>query len=152
MFYPLNRDAMTKANISEISIAESMISFPDVEWIDFARSGGHGGLLIIQQKENSRRGKGQPSIYMKIARPLGVQQPAEFYSPRYDHGNNAGIEPETDLREVLYWNPNLTVDENGNTSFDFYASDAHSTSYSIIVEGISDTGQLIRVIHRIKKN
>lgn len=154
VFYPLDRDAMIKANISEISIAESMISFPDVAWIDFVRAnGGHGGLLIIQQKENSRRGKEKPSIYMKIVRPLGVQQPAEFYSPRYDHGSQNDITPAgTDLRSVLYWNPNIIVDNSGHTNFDFYASDAHNTTYNVVIEGVTESGQLIRATHRIKKN
>ncbi len=152
VFYPLDRDAMMKADISEISIAESMISFPDVAWIDFVRAdGGHGGLLIIQQKENSKRGKGQRSVYMKIARPLGVQQPAEFYSPRYDQSNQAQPASGTDLREVLYWNPNVVVGDKGHADFDFYASDAPSTTYNMVIEGVTDDGQLIRATHVINK-
>ena len=90
---------------------------------------------------------------MKIVRPLGVQQPAEFYSPRYDHGSQNDITPAgTDLRSVLYWNPNIIVDNSGHTNFDFYASDAHNTTYNVVIEGVTESGQLIRATHRIKKN
>lgn len=88
---------------------------------------------------------------MKIARPLGVQQPAEFYSPRYDQSNQAQPASGTDLREVLYWNPNVVVGDKGHADFDFYASDAPSTTYNMVIEGVTDDGQLIRATHVINK-
>jgi hypothetical protein len=80
--------------------------------------------------------------------PLGYHQPVAFYSPVYDT-QEAKENPTPDLRTTIYWNPNVIV-ANGNASFDFYAAD-QASSYTVIIEGVSSTGQLIhykgRLIH-----
>lgn len=82
---------------------------------------------------------------------MGVQTPAEFYSPRYDQGNN-GFEPGTDLRNVLYWNPYVKVDSNGMSGFEFYCNDARNTTYSVTVEGITPDGTPVHATHQIIKH
>ena len=52
-----------------------------------ARAGG--GTLYVQHRDGYRsRRRCEPSIFLKFFKPMGVQTPAEFYSPRYDQGNN----------------------------------------------------------------
>lgn len=92
----------------------------------------------------------EPSRYVKIAHPMGAQQPVEFYSPRYDQGD-CGIEPGNDLRRVLYWDLSVKVGEDGKASFDFYASDAHGTTYTILVEGVTPNGTLVRSTRQVTK-
>ncbi len=137
--------------ISDLSIAQSMISFKDVEYIYFARGAHGGGALFIGHREGYTSGdRKEPSIYLKITQLMGAQKPAEFYSPRYDQGNG-GIDPGSDLRNVLYWNPCVAVNNDGTSTFDFYASDAHNTTYIVTVEGIANDGTPFRATHQITK-
>jgi glutaredoxin len=73
--------------------------------------------------------------------PLGFQKPAEFYSPKYESVTSKG-DSKPDLRTTIYWKPNLKLDKKGNASFSFYSADTPST-YSIVIEGISDDGKII---------
>lgn len=82
-------------------------------------------------------GKTQLSIY-----PLGYQLPVEFYSPQYDNiSSKENLVP--DLRTTLFWKPNIKTDINGRATFTFYTSD-NPGPFFIIVEGITDKGEMIR--------
>lgn len=80
--------------------------------------------------------------------PLGYQLPVEFYSPKYDTADKKNSEVP-DVRTTLYWQPELITDEQGNASFLFYNSD-QVIGYSLIIEGISDQGELIHVVKQLK--
>jgi len=139
------------ANLSELSIAQSLISFKDVSYIYFDRATHGGGTLYVQHREGFQsRTRSEPSIFLKFFKPLGVQTPAEFYSPRYDQGKN-GLEPGTDLRSVLYWNPCVKVDDHGSSTFDFYCSDVPNTTYTVTIEGIAPDGTPVHATHSIIK-
>ena len=43
------------------------------------------------------------------------------------------------IKQLLYWNPNLELNGDGDTSFEFYTSD-NLTKYSIKIEGVSEDG------------
>ena len=151
IFWPSGLGDENHYDFPEMSIAESMISFKDLDYIYFARDPHGGGALIIQHKEGYHaNGRKEPSVYLKITQPMGAQQPAEFYSPRYV-ASNRDFEPGTDLRTTLYWNPCVSVNPNGKSTFDFYTSDAHSTRYLITVEGITSDGTPFRTTHDITK-
>ena len=134
-----------------MTIAEGMVSMHDVEYVYFARKLHGGGTLYIQRRADyATRGHREPNVFLKIALPLGVQRPAEFYAPRYDHGDE-GEQPGSDLRTVVYWNPCVAVNEDGTSTFDFYTSDAPSTSYVITIEGIGSDGSIFRTTRRVTK-
>lgn len=68
----------------------------------------------------------------------GLQRQREFYAPRYE--TTRQLENRLpDKRTLLYWNPNLTVDTNGNARTDFFTSDQPGT-YLIEVNGLSTDG------------
>ena len=137
--------------LPEVMIAESMVSFKDLEYIYFARAPHGGGSLHIQHKKGYHaKDKKEPSVYLKITQLMGAQKPVEFYSPRYDRGD-CGNAPGSDLRTTLYWNPCVTIDSNGSSAFDFYASDTHNTTYIVTVEGITSDGTPFRATHNITK-
>lgn len=141
---------MTFTRNPDLNVAEGMVSMKHVEYVYLVRN-RHGGALYIQHKPGRWTGGGEPSIYLKIIEPMGAQHPVEFYSPRYDQGT-AGIEPGTDLRSVVYWNPCVSVGPDGKASFDFFASDAHNTTYTILVEGVAPDGSLIRSTRQVAKH
>ena len=68
----------------------------------------------------------------------GLQLRREFYAPRYETARQ--LENRLpDKRTLLYWNPNLTVDTNGQARTDFFTSDQPGT-YLIEVNGLSTDG------------
>ena len=141
----------TSSRPDDLTIAEGMVSMHDVEYVYFARKLHGGGTLYIQRRPDyATRGHREPNVFLKIALPLGVQRPVEFYAPRYDHGDE-GEQPGSDLRTVVYWNPCVAVNEDGTSTFDFYTSDAPSTSYVITIEGIGSDGSIFRTTRRVTK-
>lgn len=68
----------------------------------------------------------------------GMQQQREFYSPSY----NTALEINSrtpDFRNVIYWSPNLNVNQNGVGQFKFYTSDFSGT-YIGIINGLTADG------------
>ena len=147
-FAPFNTG--TNYDLADVSIADGFISMQNVDHISFSR--GRRGMVSVNfsSKPNSGKVWKEPSRYVKIAHPMGAQQPVEFYSPRYDQGD-CGIEPGNDLRRVLYWNPSVKVGEDGKAHFDFYCNDAPHTTYTILIEGVTPNGNLIRGTQEVTK-
>jgi hypothetical protein len=67
----------------------------------------------------------------------GLQREREFYSPVYNDVKTKKYIP--DLRNVLYWSPNVQTDINGKTSFSFYTSGI-TGRFACIVQGITPDG------------
>ncbi|MDR2652386.1 MAG: TonB-dependent receptor plug domain-containing protein [Prevotellaceae bacterium] len=115
--------------------------------------GGNPSDIIIMIR--SKQGKGILSLYDKIKfnlkkiSPLGFQLPAEFYSPKYQTAAQRNNK-EPDLRTTIFWKPNVIINEKGETIFDFYSAD-YSTTYSVIIEGITEDGKIIRNISKIQR-
>jgi hypothetical protein len=83
------------------------------------------------------------SLYhIKEVMPLGYKRAAEFYSPKYETLEQRSL-PTPDLRTTIYWKPDVQLTEEGTASIEFYTADTHST-YSIVVEGITSEGVVIR--------
>ena len=69
-------------------------------------------------------------------KPLGWQQPARFYAPKYESRSDRNhFEP---MRATLHWDPSIQV-LDGKTSFSFYTSD-HQVPYRFTLEGITSEG------------
>jgi len=79
--------------------------------------------------------------------PMGFQKPVEFYSPQYDTPEKRK-DPAPDLRKTIYWKPDLRTDSTGTASFSFYSADKPGT-YSVVIEGLSDKGDIIYDTRRI---
>lgn len=68
----------------------------------------------------------------------GLQSKRTFYSPHYDSPGTL-VSRIPDYRNLLYWNPDLTIDRNGISLVEFFSSDEPGT-YKIVVEGITPEG------------
>ena len=109
-----------------------------------------GGILRITLKNGTEEGSSKRNYTIKKFFPFGYQKPAEFYAPRYDTGNG-GIGEGADLRETLYWNPSVAIGSNKQARFNFYTADAANTTYTITIEGITQSGELIYAVKKITK-
>ena len=144
---------------SQLRDLETIAPFDQVKRIDFVLPGqagvpgsltGYGGVLLITTKDGSEKSKPRDNDKIKTIMPLGYQRPSQFYNPRYVHGYTGPV-PGGDLRSTLYWNPAVKINMEGKIRFSFFANDSHNTTYSIVAEGITATGQLMHAKANIVK-
>ena len=154
---PTSAAIMGSSSDDAYNLLQSMYPFNWVRQISFIPPGSSagfssyaGGILRITLKNGTEEGSSKRNYTIKKFLPFGYQKPAEFYAPRYDSGNN-GIGEGSDLRETLYWNPSITIDGNKQARFNFYTNDVPGTSYTITVEGVTQSGELIHAVKRITK-
>lgn len=75
--------------------------------------------------------------------PLGYVKEREFYSPKYDTPDSKNT---NDYRTTIYWNPDVVMDAEGNTTLDFYNADGNGR-YKVVVEGQDETGAVGRAVY-----
>ena len=134
------------------SVILQTLTLRDVEQIDFNRDEFAGlswfpmtgGLFIaITLKKDLPDAVGIPKN-IGFTKLLGYQQPVSYYVPPYVAIDENQL---PDLRTTLYWNPVVQTDEQGKASLEFYIGDSE-TSFSVVVEGVTDDGKLIRAVER----
>ena len=108
---------------------------------------GAGGAIVITTRKGYIAKDKTPNYNIKAVTPLGYQKPAEFYSPRYETEEQRESGPR-DLRTTIYWNPNVIISPSGEAGFDFYSADS-STSYTVLIEGITSDGMIIQSMNSI---
>jgi hypothetical protein len=120
------------------------IDIDDIERIDLGRiqlkACNPLAIISIQRKKNRGEVK-RKRDNIKTITPLGYQKPVEFYSPKYD--TPEAIKNSTpDLRNTIYWQPDAVTNSEGKTAISYYTAD-NPTTYTIVIEGVSDEGKLI---------
>ncbi|WP_280765524.1 TonB-dependent receptor plug domain-containing protein [Parabacteroides sp. PFB2-10] len=114
----------------------------------FGVRGGSGAVNILTKTGEDYMNNPVVNYNKQVVYPLGYQRPVEFYSPKYETPEQKSSYLP-DLRTTIYWKPDLTTDENGETTVSFYTADIPST-YSILIEGITDDGKPVRHIEKIQ--
>ncbi len=102
---------------------------------------GTDGAVVITTK----RGFVQTNTLSKNIdrfQPLGYQQAAEFYSPKYATPEQLDS-PEPDFRTTIYWKPDVQFSRSGEAVVEFYSADT-PTTYQVVGEGITGFGKMIR--------
>ena len=79
---------------------------------------------------------------------LSYAENATFYAPKYPTEKSREI-IDSDNRTTIHWEPNLRLNENGETVISFYTADLPST-YTAVIEGITTDGKVCRFVKRIK--
>jgi hypothetical protein len=111
---------------------------------------GQYGVLVISSKNQSETDvtlPQEPTPGILTFAPKGYYLAREFYNPQYD-------DPKTDktlanLRNTIYWQPDLVTDKTGHASFEYYNSGSPGT-YRVTIEGIGVNGNLGRRVYRYK--
>jgi TonB-dependent SusC/RagA subfamily outer membrane receptor len=127
----------------------------DVESIDIFRGAsaamfgvrGATGVISITTRRWEERPLGEKSNQV-VYRPLGFQKPAAFYSPKYET-QEAKWSVIPDYRTTIFWKPDVVISEKGEASFEFYTSD-FKTTYSVVIEGLTDDGRIVRQVEKIQ--
>jgi len=115
----------------------------------FSHQGYLGTILITTKARNGGINDGKLGRSLKIT-PLGYQIEREFYSPAYETPEQQN-ETTPDLRSAIYWNSDVRTNEDGEAEINFYAADTAAT-YTVIIEGITNDGVLIRKTKKINRN
>ena len=109
----------------------NMLSAEDVKSIRVFR----GAFITVLITTRSGAGlTAVPSYGTYAYRPLPMQLPKQFYSPKYNVKNT-----RPDVRSTIHWEPNLVTDEKGNAKLSFYAADKPGT-YTVAIEGTDMQG------------
>jgi len=116
----------------------------------YGSQSGPGGVILLTSKtgdELNRARYNEPIPGIVTYTPIGYNKIRTFYSPQYD-------DPKTnqavaDQRSTIYWNPNITTDKSGNTSFEYFNAGSKG-SYRVIIEGIDVDGNLARQVYHYK--
>ncbi len=134
----------------------SDLSYTDIESIDIFKGlsttifgmKGANGVISITTKKGEKYGnlKKNESNYIQYT-PLGYQKPVEFYYPKYEtlESKNLNI---PDFRTTIFWKPDVVISDEKEATFEFYTSD-FPTTYSVVIEGLTSDGRIIRQVEKI---
>ncbi len=106
-------------------------------------SRGVSGVVVIDTKDgdyfNYRRSRkyARNMVQTYISNAFVFDGVKEFYVPEY--GRKEFLHEEQDMRETIYWNPNIVTNSKGKATVNFYNSD-EVTTFRGIVEGIGENG------------
>jgi hypothetical protein len=107
---------------------------------------GTSGALVITTKSGFTENVKKNNI--DRIKPLGYQQTAEFYAPKYE--TKEQLESSVyDQRTTIYWKPDVQFSADGKAVVVFYSADI-PTTYQVVGEGVTGSGQVIRFTKEIK--
>ena len=113
---------------------------------------GANGVLLIYTKNGEGVSNEKKTFHTITENIEGFYDARIFYSPNY-------AKPETlesnfsDIRNTLYWNPNVFLDKSGNAEVSYYNSDVNS-AVEVTAEGITLEGIpfVAKTNYLVKKN
>lgn len=135
----------------------SIINLSEVEMIDVLKdpaetalygNEGQNGVICIYLKRGGRNAPRELGSHQKLITFMGYTPPVEYYQPKY-FVSSVKESTKPDLRSTIYWKPNLITDENGQAEIRFYTADLAGT-YTLILEGISPEGEILRHVQKIE--
>jgi hypothetical protein len=136
----------------------NMLSVHDIAQIDLLKSAintsifglqGGGGVISIHTKIGGHSSAISTNpFHIKTITPLGYQQPAEFYAPKYETALERS-HPKPDLRTTIHWQPVVNLNNSGEAMFEFYTAD-ETASYTVTIEGVGSDGEIIQKTGKIK--
>ncbi len=147
-------DGFAANSIDEISYLTTF----DVEQIEvfkgasaaiFGSRGGNGVIAITLKTGADMTAHSTMPISLRHIFPLGYQKPTYFYTPKYEV-DSIRRNPVPDLRTTIYWNPTLKTDSTGVMHVKFFTADKEN-NYQVVLEGITDEGELCRYLGIIKR-
>ena len=139
----------------EASSLES-VNVLDVESIDvfkwgsaamFGVRGFHGVISITTIQVVEKGSFEKQDFNYTVYTPTGYQKPVEFYAPRYETLESKYL-TIPDYRTTIFWKPDVVISDTGEAGFDFYTSD-FPTTYSVVIEGLTADGKIIRQTEKI---
>ena len=126
---------------------ENISVFKGADAAIFGSRGG-SGVITITLKKGVVQKIGTPISLAQIM-PLGYQKPTQFYEPKYEV-DSIKLSQKADLRTTVYWNPALVTDSTGTIHVKFFTADK-ANNYSVVLEGITNEGEICRFVGYIRR-
>jgi hypothetical protein len=133
------------------------ISVQDIDAIDvfkgssaaiFGSRGVFGVISITTRRGGSTNNAENVHVNFITLSPFGYQNPVEFYAPKYETAEAVNF-AVPDYRTTIFWKPDILIDDDGKATFDFYTSD-FPTTYSVVFEGLTNDGKIIRQVETLE--
>ena len=149
-------DSDDSSIISRYDSPLEQVRVHDVESIDIFKGAssavfgvrGGNGVISISTRKGANVMSENNALNFTIYSPIGYQQPVEFYSPKYETSESAhSMIP--DYRTTIFWKPDIVISDAGEADFEFYTSD-FSTTYSVVIEGLTQDGRIIRQVEKMQ--
>ena len=128
----------------------SMIRPEDIQQIDIIRGmkcagyfGGKQDAIVAITLKSGGTGASWDPVNITHILPLGYQKKAEFYAPKFEIKERERMN-DRDLRTTIHWQPDIVFKE-GKAEVVFYTSGI-PTTYSIVVEGVTEEGYILREV------
>ena len=141
----------------KINGLDRILSVYEIESIDvfkgpsaalFGVRGSNGVISITKRRGMESINSTRETFNYAVFSPLGYQKPVEFYAPRYETLEEKYL-TIPDFRTTIYWKPDVVISDTGEASFEFYTSD-FPTTYSVVIEGMTTEGRIIRQVEKIR--
>ena len=136
---------LEKVSVQEV---ESIDVFKGPSAYIFGSRGFSGVISITTKKGAPTISSGNKEFNYTVYTPLGYQKPVEFYSPDYETLESKYL-TIPDFRTTTFWKPDIVISDSGEASFEFYTSD-FPTTYSVVIEGITTDGKIVRQVEKIR--
>lgn len=147
MYMEWSPDGLSPLELINVNDLESIDIFKGASASLFGMRGMDGAISLTTRRGESYESSGKTAFNYAIITPIGYQQPIAFYAPKYDTPTAKNLR-NPDYRTTLLWKPDLLVTEDGKASFEFYTAD-FPTTYSVVIEGLTNDGKIIRQVERI---
>lgn len=123
------------------------ISFIDGRAAQMLGISAPAGAIVMQVSDEGLRNTITSDAIARVT-VRGCQKPTEFYKPKYPTFDSR-LTDVRDMRYTIAWEPLIRPDSAGMAAVSFYTAD-RATTYDIVIEGITDDGELCRTKHSIK--
>jgi len=128
---------------------ESIDVFKGVSTAAFGAQGSSGIISITTDKGGGNNNLKMEESKYTVYTPLGYQKPVEFYAPKYETMESKFL-TIPDFRTTIFWKPDIVISEDEEeATFEFYTSD-FPTTYSVVIEGLTSDGRIIRQVEKIR--
>ncbi len=108
------------------------------------------GAIVVKLKDGASLASAIPMMPSMVhLNMIGYKRPTEYYQPKYDVAEVRNSKT-ADLRTTIYWNPTIKIGESGSVAVEFYTADK-STTYDIVLEGITDDGKVVRSVGKVER-
>jgi alpha-2-macroglobulin-like protein len=126
-----NVDIADKMIVAEILEAEIDFGIDDIK------------MPIADGKKDMNRERAADEAFVQKPVALGgnYYRAREFYAPKYESKQQPA--KRSDFRSTIYWNPRLSIGNDGKASISFYNSD-DITQFRVSVEGFGNNGNVGR--------
>lgn len=140
---PLDAETVSTINPNDIAIIDIL---KGASAAIYGMRGINGVVALYSRQGAGLPPASSPSIGIINMKHPGYYKAREFYAPSYDKKREEHVKP--DYRTTLFWTPKLETGKNGKAKTSFYTSDQSST-YRIVVEGITSDGRPVKATSRI---